>query len=98
MQLHALSLQPSGAHGAEAEATRQELQPDGGEQGGGLEGPPWPLHAPQLAALLLHAGDQHHDLVERLQPQLEEENTKGGGQVDDPTASHVFATLLLAAL
>lgn len=70
MKLHALSLQPAGAHRAEAETTGQELQPDGGEQGGGLEGGAGPVCTAGLAALLLHAGDQHHNLVERLQPQL----------------------------
>ena len=70
MQLHTLSLQPSGAHGAEAKATGQELQPDRGEQRGRLEGPAGPVCAAGLAALLLHAGDQHHNLVKRLQPQL----------------------------
>ena len=68
MQLHALSLQPSSAHGAEPKTTCQELQPDGGEQGGGLEGTAGSICAPGLAALLLHAGYQHHDLVESLQP------------------------------
>lgn len=72
MKLHALSLQPAGAHRAEAETTGQELQPDGGEQGGGLEGSAGPVCPPGLAALLLHPRDQHHNLVERLQPQLEE--------------------------
>lgn len=71
MKLHTLSLQPSGAHRAEAEATSQELQPDGCEQGGGLEGTAGSVRAPGLAAFFLHARDQHHNLVERLQPQLE---------------------------
>lgn len=71
MELHALSLQPAGAHRSKAETTGQELQPDGGEQGGGLEGRAGPVRTPGLAALLLHARDQHHNLVERLQPQLE---------------------------
>lgn len=71
MQLDALSPQPTGAHGSKAETTSQELQPDRGEQGGGLEGAAGAIRAARLAALLLHARDQHHDLVERLQPQLE---------------------------
>jgi len=71
MQLHALPLQPSGADGAEAETACQELQPDGGEQGRGLEGAAGSIGVPRLAAFLLHARYQHHDLVERFQPQLE---------------------------
>ncbi len=71
MQLYALSLQPSGAHSAEAKTTRQKLQPDGCEQGGGLEGTVGAICIPGLAALLLHARYQHHNLVECLQPQLE---------------------------
>lgn len=74
MQLHTLPLQPSGAHSAEAKTTSQELQPDGGEQGGGLEGTAGPICIPRLAALLLHARDQHHNLVECFQPQLEKQN------------------------
>lgn len=54
MQLNALSPQPASAHGPKAETTSQELQPDGGEQGGGLEGATGTVCAPQLAALLLH--------------------------------------------
>lgn len=76
MQLHALALQPSGTDGAEAETAGQELQPDGGEQGRGLEGGAQPVRGPGLlAALLLHAGDQHHDLMQRLQPQLQRPHT-----------------------
>lgn len=71
MQLHALPLQPPGADGAKAETTGQELQPDGGEQGGRLEGAAETICVAGLAALLLHAGDQHHNLMERLQPQLD---------------------------
>lgn len=71
VELHALSLQPSGAHGAQAEAAGQELQPDRGEQGGGLEGTAaGSLCTARLASLLFHARDQHHDLVEGLQAQL----------------------------
>lgn len=76
VKLHALSLQPAGADRAEAETTGQELQPDGGEQGGGLKGGAGPVCTPGLAALLLHAGDQHHNLMERLQPQLEGQNIR----------------------
>lgn len=72
VKLHALPLQPAGAHRAEAKAAGQELQPDGGEQGRGVEGAAGPLGAARLAALLLHPRDQHHDLVQRLQPQLQE--------------------------
>lgn len=57
MKLHALPLQPSSAHCAEAKAAGQELQPDGGEQGGGLEGGGGAIGAPGLAAFLLHARD-----------------------------------------
>ena len=71
MKLHTLFLQSSWADGAEAEAAGQELQPDGGEQGGGLKRTAGSISAAGLAALLLHARDQHHNLVERLQPQLE---------------------------
>lgn len=71
MELHALPFQPSGADGTEAKTTSQELQPDGGEQRGGLEGGAGSICVPGLAALLLHARDQHHNLVESLQPQLD---------------------------
>lgn len=54
MQLHALPLQPSGADGAEAKATGQELQPDRGEQGRRLEGTTGSIAIPQLAAFLFH--------------------------------------------
>lgn len=57
MQLHALSLQPASAHCAKAKATSQELQPDRGEQGGGLEGTAGSICIPRLAALLLHTRD-----------------------------------------
>lgn len=72
VKLHALPLQPAGAHRAEAKAAGQELQPDRGEQRRGVEGAAGPLGAARLAALLLHPRDQHHDLVQRLQPQLQE--------------------------
>lgn len=71
MELHALPFQPSGADGTEAKTTGQELQPDGGEQRGGLEGGAGSICVPGLAALLLHARDQHHNLMESLQPQLD---------------------------
>lgn len=93
MKLHALSLQPPGAHRAEAEATGQELQPDGGEQGGGLEGTAGSVRAPGLAAFFLHARDQHHDLVERLQPQLEIK-THPSSQEDIPVESPVGLSFL----
>lgn len=71
MQLHILSLQHSGAHGAEAETAGEELEPHGGEQGGGLEDCAGAICTAQLAAFLLHAWDQHHDLVECFQTQLD---------------------------
>lgn len=76
MQLHALPLQPPGADRAEAETPGQELQPDGGEQGRGLEGAAGSVRHPGLAAFLLHARDQHHDLMERLQPQLQSQHSR----------------------
>lgn len=71
MQLHTLSLQPPSAHCPEAKTTSQELQPDRGEQGGGLEGTAGSICIPRLAALLLHTRDQHHNLVQSFQTQLE---------------------------
>lgn len=54
VKLHALPLQPAGAHRAEAKAASQELQPDRGEQGRRVKGAAGPLSAARLAALLLH--------------------------------------------
>lgn len=74
MQLHALSFQPPSAHCAhcaKAKTTSQKLQPDRGEQGGGLEGTAGSICIPGLAALLLHTRDQQHDLVESFKSQLE---------------------------
>ena len=66
-----VSLEPSGAHRAQAEAAGQELQSHRGEQGGGLEGGAGAAQdRALLAALLLHARDKHHDLVQCFQPQL----------------------------
>lgn len=70
MELHTLSLQAASAHGAQTKATSQELQPDRGEQGGGLEGAAGAICIPRLAALLFHTRDQHHYLVQSLQAQL----------------------------
>lgn len=77
VELNVLSLEPSGAHRAEAEAAGQELQPHRGEQRGGLEGGAGAARRRALlAALLLHARDQHHDLVQRFQTQLQNEGIR----------------------
>lgn len=57
MKLHTLPLQPSGAHCAEAKTAGQELQPDGGEQGRGLERGGGAIGAPGLTSFFLHARD-----------------------------------------
>lgn len=100
MQLHALPLQPPGADGAKAETTGQELQPDGGEQGGRLEGAAETICVAGLAAFFLHAGDQHHNLMERLQPQLDIKKTsqKWSGRWNRRRARRLFLLRFLAPL
>lgn len=57
VQLHTLSPQPCTANCAKAKTTRQELQPNRGEQRGGLEGTAGAVYIPWLAAFLLHTRD-----------------------------------------
>lgn len=75
MQLHALALQASGTNGAKTKTASQELQPDRGKQRRGLESAAPSISTFRLAALLFHAGDQHHNLMECFQTQLERQNT-----------------------
>lgn len=83
MQLHVLSLQHSSSHSAKAKTASQELQPDRGEQWRGLEDCAGSICIVQLAALLLHAWDQHHNLVECFQTQLDTEHIQHSNEYSE---------------